>query len=281
MSEKQEERIAVEISAEAEAMFQRLVEHLIENGKLMIIGLGGTGKTNAVMHLVRYLMNKAEYKEGRIIIRIGDSANVWKLKFDKIPFVDITKKPSIPDDEGTLLLDLGYLSTDKNVALLENLVKQDYYRQRDLMNKNNGQTPIKRIYVFEEIQNLFGSYKRSDFWLKIWSESRNYGQYFIGLAQRLSDVSTRIVERTKYILIGSLSGDNDLAKVKRMFGKEIGERVIHEIQSLKRGDFLLIDTQNVESNSWEIYFPKFEQNGTPFEYDNRGNGHVRVKRVFL
>jgi ABC-type dipeptide/oligopeptide/nickel transport system ATPase component len=275
-----ENKIAIEMSASAEETLQRLERCLIENGKLMIIGLGGTGKTNTAMHIVHYLMSKAEYKDGKIIIRLGDSANVWKLKFDRIPYVDITKKPSIPDNEGTLLLDLGYLSNAKNVALLENLVKQDYYIQRELMDKNNGQTPIKRIYVFEEIQNLFGSYKRSDFWLKIWSESRNYGQYFIGLAQRLSDVSTKIVERTKYMLIGSLSGDNDLGKVRRMFGKETGERVINIVMTLKRGEFLLIDKDNTD-NSLKIYFPKFEQNGKPYEYDNKGNGHIRAERVFV
>jgi GTPase SAR1 family protein len=263
-----------------EKMMNEIVEHLIGNGKLMVIGLGGTGKTNTTMHIVRWLMQMLQYKAGNMVIRIGDSANVWKLKFDKIPYVDITKKGSIPENEKTVLLDLGYLDGSKNVAILQNLIGEDYYSQRELMNKNHGQTPIMRIYVLEEVQNLFGSYKRSDFWLKIWSESRNYGQYFIGLAQRLSDVSTRIVERTKYMLIGSLSGDNDLAKIRRMFGKTTGESVINKIQALQRGEFLLIDTQNSES-SFKIYFPEFIQNGSPYEFDCKGNGHMRVERIFL
>lgn len=263
-----------------EKMMNEIVQHLIENGKLMVIGLGGTGKTNTTMHLVRWLMGMPQYKAGNMIIRIGDSANVWKLKFDRIPYVDITKKASIPEDEKTVLLDLGYLDGSKNVAILQNLIGEDYYSQRELMNANNGQTPIMRIYVLEEVQNLFGSNKKSEFWLKIWSESRNYGQYFIGLAQRLSDVSTRIVERTKWMLIGSLSGDNDLAKVRRMFGKTTGNNVINQIQSLQRGEFLLIDTHNTE-HSYKIYFPQFIQSGKPYEFDSRGNGHMKVQRIFL
>lgn len=274
------ENLEQKIQEPSDEILKKITQYLVDNGKLMIIGLGGTGKTTVAMHLVRYIMNTSEYKDGNTIIRIGDSANVWKLKFDQIPYVDVTKKPSIPFDEKTVLLDLGYLSTNKNVGLIENMVGQDYYMQRELMNKNNGRTPLARIYVFEEIQNLFGSYKKSDFWLKIWSESRNYGQYFIGLAQRLSDVSTRIVERTKYILIGSLSGDNDISKIKRMFGTERGNRVVNAILGLKRGEFLLLDKENTE-NSMKIYFPIFAQNGKPFEYDTKGNGHIHSERVFL
>jgi len=221
-----------------------------------------------------------QYKAGNMVIRIGDSSNVWKLKFDKIPYIDITKKASIPEEEKTVLLDLGYLDGAKNVAILQNLIGEDYYSQRELMNNNHGQTPIMRIYVLEEIQNLFDSNGKSKFWLKIWSESRNYGQFFVGLAQRLSDVSTRIVERTKWMLIGSLSGDNDLAKIRRMFGKTTGESVINKIQSLKRGEFLLIDRENTES-SFKIYFPQFIQDGQPYEFNSKNNGHMRVERIFL
>jgi len=269
----------VKVQDIGDEILKKITQYLVDNGKLMIIGLSGTGKTTVAMHLVRYIMNTPEYKDGNTIIRIGDSANVWKLKFDQIPYVDVTKKPSIPFDEKTVLLDLGYLSTDKNVGLIENLIGQDYHTQRDSMNKNNGKTEINRIYVFEEIQNLFGSYKKSDFWLKIWSESRNYGQYFIGIGQRLSDISTRICERTKYMLIGSISGDNDRQKLKRMFGSERGERIINAISSLRKGEFLLVDREG--EDSIKIYFPQFIQNGKPYEYDTKGNGHIHVERVFI
>jgi len=278
--QENEKKVAVEIQATSDEIFEMIVKSLIENGRLLVIGLGGTGKTNAVKHIVRFIRNSQEYKNGKVIIRIGDSANTWKLTFDKIPYVDVTKKPSIPEGERTLLLDLGFLSTAKNVNLIENLVGQDYYIQRDSMDKNNGTAELQRIYVLEEIQNLFGSNKRSQFWLKIWSESRNYSQYFIGIGQRLSDISTQIVERTKYLLIGSLAGDNDISKLKRAFGSEKGQRIANIIMTLRKGEFLWVDREG--ENSMKISFPKFEQEGKPFEYDEKNvNNKVRAERVFL
>jgi len=264
----------------SDAILEQIVKSLIDNGRLLVIGLGGTGKTNAVKHIVRYIRNSQRYKDGKIVIRIGDSANVWKLTFDQIPYVDVTKKPSIPEDEKTVLLDLGFLSTSKNIGLVENLVGQDYYIQRESMNKNNGTAELQRIYVLEEIQNLFGSYKKSEFWLKIWSESRNYSQYFIGIGQRLSDISTQIVERTKYLLIGSLAGDNDISKLKRAFGAEKGQRIANIVMSLRKGEFLWVDREG--ENSMKITFPKFEQNGKPYEYDDKKiNNKIHAERVFL
>jgi len=281
-----ENKIAVEISEPdkvqemSDAILEMIVKNLVDNGRLLVIGLGGTGKTNAVKHIVRYIRNSQRYKEGKIVIRIGDSANTWKLTFDEIPYVDITKKPSIPEDEKTVLLDLGFLSTAKNVSLVENLVGQDYYIQRESMNKNNGTAEIQRIYVLEEIQNLFGSYKKSDFWLKIWSESRNYSQFFIGIGQRLSDISTQIVERTKYLLIGSLAGDNDISKLKRAFGSEKGQRIANVVMSLRKGEFLWVDREG--ENSMKISFPKFEQNGKPYEFNDKTiNTRIHAERVFL
>jgi hypothetical protein len=281
---EQTEKVAVEMPvSDAQKMgekeLEEIFESLISNGRLLVIGLGGSGKTNAVMHIIRFIQNSQAYKEEKIVVRIGDSANVWKMGFDRIPYVDVTKKPSIPEEEKTVLLDLGFLSTKMNVALIENLVSQDYYIQRESMNENNGTPKLQRIYVIEEIQNLFGSYKKSDFWLKIWSESRNYGQYFIGIGQRLSDISTQLVERTKYLLIGSLAGDNDIGKLKRAFGSEKGQRIANIVMGLRQGEFLWID--RLGENSMKIYFPKFIQNGKPYEYDSKGNGHIRAERIFL
>jgi len=270
----------VKVQDIGDEILKKIVRSLIDNGKLLVVGIGGTGKTTVVMHIVRYLMNSQIYKDGTTVIRIGDSANVWKLKFDKIPYVDVTKKPSIPFDEKTVLIDLGFLSTSKNVNILENLVGQDYFIQKQSMNENKGEAKTNRFYVFEEIQNLFNSYKKSEFWLRMWSESRNYSMFFIGIGQRLSDISTQIVERTKYLLLGNLAGDNDISKLKRAFGSEKGQRIANIVMSLHKGEFLWVDRENSE-NSMKISFPAFIQNGKPYEYDIKGNGHIRCERVFL
>lgn len=281
--QKTENKLAIEMQDKAKEMadelLQKIVDSLFDNGRLLVIGLGGTGKTNATMHLIRFIMQSQAYRNGKIVVRIGDSANTWKMKFDRIPYVDVTKKPLVPENEKTVLLDLGFLDTDKNVALIQNLVGQDYYIARESMDKNNGKSEISRIYVLEEIQNSFGSYKKSAFWLKMWSESRNYSQFFIGIGQRLSDISTQIVERTKYLLLGSLAGDNDISKLRRAFGREKGERIANVVMGLRKGEFLWVDREG--EDSMKIYFPQFVQNGKPYEYDEKSNNEIRAERVFL
>jgi hypothetical protein len=267
-----------------EEVLNTIVKSLIDNGKLIVVGLGGHGKTTAVMHLTRHLMTMPEYKSGKLIIRIGDSANVWKWSFDSIPFVDVTKKRSVPEDEPILLLDLGYTDTSMNSGLIENLVRGDYYQQRDSISKNQGKLIVRRIYVLEEIQNLLGSYslsgKTGEFWLKVMSEGRNYGQYVIGLGQRLGDISAKIVERTRYFLLGAISGENDANKIRRMFGTERGQRVVNALLGLSKSQFLWLDKEQPE-NSFKIYFPAFTQTGKPFEYGRKQNGNITVERVFL
>lgn len=280
MSDVMSEKIVDEITKDAgEELLNRIVQCLVDNGKLMVIGLGGHGKTSASMTLVQHLM-----KTENFIIKIADSANVWKWTFDKIPFVDVTKRQSIPEDEKTLLLDLGFTENKMNISLVENLVRGDYYLQRELMNKNEGQVTVKRIYVIEEIQNVLGSYSLSgnsgEFWLKWTSEGRNYGQYLIGIGQRLGDISAKIVERTRYFLLGAISGENDSRKLRSMFISEKGKRVVDVMLGLKKGEFLFLDKENTE-NSFKIYFPKFVQNGKPYEYGAKNNGKLRIERVFF
>lgn len=267
-----------------EDLLVKIIKGLIDNGKLMIIGLGGHGKTSATMHLIREIMKTKEYQEGRFILRLSDTVNVWKWKYDTVPYVDMTKTRTIPEDEQTLLLDLGFSDPDRNTAEIENLVRGDYIKQRDMITALQGELRIRRIYMIEEIQNVLGSYslsgKSGKFWLKEISEGRNYGQYVIGLGQRLADISAKVVERTRYFLLGAISGENDANKIKRMVGSERGQRVVDALLGLKRGEFLWLDKDNPE-NSMKIYFPEFKQNGKPFEYILKTNGHIIASRVFI
>lgn len=267
-----------------EEMKLKILKCLMDNGKLIIVGLGGHGKTVATMHIVRKLLETKEAKEGSFIVRVSDSANVWKWKFDKIPYIDTVKTRAIPEDETALLLDLGYSDTAINTAIVENLVRGDYHMQREMMNAHNGSLPIRRIYIVEEIQNVLGSYsvsgKSGKFWLKEISEGRNYGQYIIGLGQRLADISAKIVERCRYFLLGAISGENDANKIRHMFPSDRGQRIVDALIGLKKGEFLFLDKENPE-NSFKIYFPDFTQNGKPYEYDSKHNGKGRVERIFI
>jgi hypothetical protein len=171
-----------------------------------------------------------------------------------------------------------------NRTIVENLVRGDYFQQREMMNLNQGRLPIRRIYVIEEIQNILGSFSLSgtsgEFWLKEISEGRNYGQYIIGLGQRFGDISAKVVERTRYFLLGAISGDNDARKIRSMFGSEKGQRVVNCMLGLSKAQFLWLDKEQPE-NSFKVYFPEFKQNGQPFEFSTKSNGKIKVERVFL
>jgi len=267
-----------------EELMVKLLKGFIENGKLIIIGLGGHGKTVATMHLTRMMIDSKEFQEGIFNIKITDSANVWKWKFDKIPFVDVTKSRMIPEDEQALLIDLGFTDVSMNTNILESIVRTDYYKQRALIDALQGRLTLRRIYIIEEIQNIFSTHsingKSGGFWLKEVSEGRNYGQYLLGLGQRFADISTKVVERTKYFLLGSVSGDNDMKKIRAMFGIK-GKSVVDTIVGLKRGDFLWVDRESPSENSYVITFPDWKPNGSPYEWSPKPVERIEARRVFL
>jgi len=267
-----------------EEQLVRILKSLVDNGKLLIVGLGGHGKTTAVMHLAREIMKTKEYQEGVFKVKISDTANVWKWKFDEIPYIDVTKSRKIPENEQALLLDLGFTDTDLNMSILESIVRADYYKQKALIDSLEGRLTTRRIYIIEEMQNMFGSYsmsgKSGKFWLKEVSEGRNYGQYMIGLGQRLADISTKVVERTRYFLLGAISGDNDAKKLRQMFGSDRGREVTNNLLALSKYDFLWIDKENPES-SYTLTFPKFEQNGKPYEWTAKPSDKITARRTFI
>lgn len=267
-----------------DVLIEKIIRGLIDNGKLLIISLGGHGKTWATMNLTRELMNCKEFQEGLFNVKISDSANVWKWCFDKIPYVDITKTNIIPEDEQALLINLGNADSSLNTMALESIIKGDYFKQMALIDLLHGKLTLRRIYVIEEIQNIFGTHsingKSGGFWLKEVSEGRNYGQYMIGLGQRLADISTKIVERTRYFLLGAISGENDAKKIRSMFGKK-GASVVEQLRGLKRGEFLWVDQQNPSENSFVITFPPWVQNGSPYEWTPSPITKGTARRVFL
>lgn len=273
-----------EAEQNGEDMMVKILKGLVDNGKLLIVALGGHGKTIATFHLTRELMNCKEFSEGIFNVKITDSANVWKWNFDAIPYVDVTKSRVVPDSEQALLVDLGYTDVSLNVNVLESIVRTDYYKQRALMDSLQGRLTLRRIYVIEEIQNIFGTHaingRNGGFWLKEVSEGRNYGQYMIGLGQRLADISTKVVERTRYFLLGAISGENDAKKIRSMFGKN-GTGVVDTLRGLQRGTFLWVDQESPQENSFTISFPEWKQNGRPYEWTGKAVDKITAKRVFL
>jgi len=259
---------------------KEIISKVLVQGQLIVVANKQMGKTNSTMHLVRTLLQSQEHEDNKYKTLIFDLPLVWRFRFDKIPYVDISKTTYLPIVKD-LLIDIPYTDSVMTRNAIVDVMREDFVRKRRLKIKFEGQNPFLNIYVVEEMQDVWGTYSlngnvgRSA--LKIFAECANYGMIIIGITQRLADVITKIIGRSKYLLIGSLQEDNDLKKVKRFASQEVSEKV----KSLKRGEFLFWDRTNKEFIDL-IYFPKFDNHGQkPYPYKKGQSEAGYVKRIFL
>jgi len=264
---------------EFEDTLREIIEKVMEQGQLIVPATKQHGKTNAVMWVIRFLRNSQEHEENRIKLTIFDTVLNFRYKFDEMPFVDISKIRHVPLVQD-LLIDIPYTSIRLTKDAITQVLMEDFIKKRQLKEKFEGDVPYNNVYMVEEMHNVWGTYgltgARGEFALKIFSECANYGMIIIGITQRLADVSTKIVERSRYLLVGNLSGDNDTGKLKRVTNKQISEKV----KTLKRGEFIFIDRDNLEYVKL-VHFPKFEGEGKPYAHKDGHNGEGYVKKVFL
>jgi len=144
---------------------------------------------------------------------------------------------------------------------MQQLIKNDFYNKARMKLICNGQVYNWLCYVIEEGQSVIGSSalrgKENYFWLKAISTGRNLGLSFIFTGQRLSDISTKAIERCGGYLLGKMTGDNDLKKVRALGGKELSQQV----KTLPTGSFIYYNgTQE------QIDFPLFQSYGKPKPY---------------
>ena len=259
---------------------EEIISKVMVQGQLIVVANKQMGKTNSTMHLIRALIQSKEHKENKYKTLIFDLPLVWRFNFDRIPYVDISESTYLPIVRD-LLIDIPYTDSVMTRNAIVDVMREDFVRKRRLKIKFEGRNPFLNVYVVEEMQDVWGTYSlngnvgRSA--LKIFAECANYGMVIIGITQRLADVSTKIIGRAKYLLIGSLQEDNDLKKVKRFASQEVSEK----IKSLKRGEFIFWDRTNKEHIDL-IYFPKFDNHGQkPYPYQNGQSEAGYVKRIFL
>lgn len=233
---------------------EEMVEN-IERSGLMIVGGRGTGKTNVAKVIASQLINS---QNGNIQVKITDSCQNWMHQFEPIYYqhinddtlIPVTLNPVLGNTSGAcdiyfgddhFLYDIEYEDIDLIQEFIGTMVSVDYGIQRTY--KKHGVMDRWIIWIIEEAQNVLGTYalngKKGKKWLKMISESRNFNMNFIFIGQRLADISTKAVERCQGLLMGRMTGDNDLRKIKRICGKDTG---VHEIvPTLEIGEFLLWD----------------------------------------
>lgn len=257
-----------------------IIEKTCIQGQLMIIATKQHGKSNATMWLLRRLMQTKSHEEQKQMMIIFDTVLNWRFKFDKVPYVDYESVRNIPMVQD-LIVDIGDVDSNQTRNSIGEIVMNDFIHKRELKKQLNGDVPFQNIYLIEEIQNVLGTYAMNGamgrFWLKMVSECANYGQVIIGLGQRLADISTKVIERSRYFLIGATEGDNDLKKIGRMVNSK---ELVQTISRLERGEFIFIDKKEKQFATM-IAFPKFVNTEKPYPFTESLQQGGYVKRIFL
>lgn len=274
MSEEQPQQ-PQEIDEEFLKKLDKILDLTMDVGQLMIVAGKGHGKTLATMWILRRLFEK---KDTNIKTTIFDTCLNWRFKFDRIPYVDHASMPFLPSVP-EIICDLKYVDSAMTRMAISEIVMNDFVKMQGLKEQYEGEVPFLNVYVVEEMQNVLGSYsmngQQGRFWLKEISEGRNFGQIFIGIGQRLADISTKVVERSRYYLFGAMTGDNDIRKVRRIGGKGLAEK----LKTLDQGQFVLYD--KMKKNTVTIIgFPMFKQKDKPYKYKN-GENKGFVREIFV
>lgn len=155
-----------------------------------------------------------------------------------------------------LLFEIKYRN-GRRIKAFESVVLQYLYEMQEHRLDVLGDYRHHYLVVFEELQNSFGTYSMNtddslDL-LTIFTQSRSDANiHYIGIGQRLNDISTKIVERLRPF-IGLTLGERSLAKVKAMLPEELKTR----IQQLPKRHWLYL---NGKDNP-EIVIPEYKREG--------------------
>jgi hypothetical protein len=145
----------------------------------------------------------------------------------------------------------------RRIKAFESVVLSYIYEMQEKELDANPEYNHHYIVVFEELQNSFGTYSmNSDDSLElmtIFTQSRSDAQiHYIGIGQRLNDISTKVVERLRP-LIGLTLGENSLRKIKAMIPENLKDR----IQQLSMRHWIYLDGKT----NPEIVIPIFKKEG--------------------
>jgi hypothetical protein len=237
-----------------------LLAEILKTG-LIVTGGKGCGKSNAVKVLTSEILKRSVAR-----VKVFDSALNWLFDFSELKYQLVTQDSDTfkvkLDNIPNCVFDLTFISDPQQInRLIRNIVALDFYDYAKMKLLTYGNISNWLVYVIEEAQNIIGStalnsYKNR-FWLKAISVGRNIGLSFIFVTQRLSDVSSKAVERCQGYLIGKTLGDNDLRKLRSIAGKELSWLV----KDLPTGSFYYYNGQRRL-----VQFPLYRKTATPVEY---------------
>jgi len=163
---------------------------------------------------------------------------------------------SLLQSKRNILFEIKYRN-GRRIKAFESVVLQYVYEMQERRLDAIGDYKQHYLMVFEELQNAFGTYSmNSDDSLElltVFTQSRSDANiHFIGIGQRLNDISTKIVERLRPF-IGLTLGERSLAKIRAMIPKELEQR----IQELPSRHYIYLDGKQ----NPEVTVPEFKRDG--------------------
>lgn len=156
-----------------------------------------------------------------------------------------------------LLLEIKYLN-GRRIKAFETVVLEFIYSMQQHEIDRNANYSHHYLIVLEELQNSFGTYSmNSDDSLDLmtlFTQSRSDANiHYIGIGQRLNDISCKVVERLRP-LIGLTLGENSLRKLKAMIPDEATKK---RIQSLPQRHWIYLNG----TDNPEIVIPDYHKEG--------------------
>jgi len=158
-----------------------------------------------------------------------------------------------------LLFEIKY-KNGRRIKAFESVVLQFIYSMQEKEIDRNPDYKHHYLIVLEEIQNSFGTYSmNSDDSLDlmtIFTQSRSDALiHYVGIGQRLNDISCKVVERLRPF-IGLTLGENSLRKLKAMIPDDETKK---RIQSLPQRHWIYLDGKT----NPEIEIPEYKKDGRP------------------
>ena len=162
------------------------------------------------------------------------------------------------ESKQSLLFEIKYLN-GRRIKAFESVVLQFIYEMQQSMIEQNPEYKHHYLVVLEEIQNSFGTYSmNSDDSLDLmtlFTQSRSDANiHYLGIGQRLNDISCKVVERLRPF-IGLTLGENSLRKLKAMIPDDDTKK---RIQSLPKRHWIYLDGKT----NPEIEIPEYRKEGS-------------------
>jgi hypothetical protein len=156
----------------------------------------------------------------------------------------------------SLLFEIKYRN-GRRIKAFESVMLQYLYEMQEQLIERIPEWNHHYIVIFEEIQNSFGTYSMNSDdsldLLTLFTQSRSDANiHYIGVGQRLNDISTKVIERLRP-MVGLTLGENSLRKIKSQLPENLKDRV----QELPKRHWLYLDGKT----NPEIEIPEYRKDG--------------------